>query len=158
MLDHLIILSSRITVKTTHDSPVLKTMLNRMRNLGIDLKGSIFDADKGYDSDERCRQVFEMQMLPNISQRKNATNCNKRFRRKAAKIFDVTVYQYRGLIEGIFGVEESQHHQLYCRFKNKTNQQRFGQIKSIGWNLEVLNRLQCANRLQIKVKRYVDVN
>jgi len=158
VLDHLVILSSRITTKKTHDSPVLRTMLNMMKRIGIDLRGSIFDADKGYDSDDRCRQIFEMEMLPNISQRKNATNRNKRFRREAARIFDVTVYRYRGLIEGIFGAEESEHHQLYCRLKKRQNQQRWGQIKSIGWNLEVLNRLQCANRLRIEMKGYVNVN
>jgi hypothetical protein len=99
-----------------------------------------------------------MEMLPNISQRKNATNKNKRFRRKAAKMFDVAVYHYRGLIEGIFGAEESEHHQLYCRLRKRDNQQRWGQIKSIGWNLEVLNRLQCAARLGIEVKQYAIPN
>jgi len=158
VLDHLVILSSRITTKKTHDSPILKTMLNRMKRIGIDLRGCIFDADKGYDSDDRCGQIFEMEMFPNISQRKNATNRNKRFRRQAAKLFDVDVYRYRGLIEGIFGAEESEHHQLYCRLKKRQNQQRWGQIKSIGWNLEVLNRLQCANSLRIEVKGYVNVN
>jgi len=69
-----------------------------MKRIGIDLRGSIFDADKGHDSDDRCRQIFEMEMLPNISQRKNATNRSKRFRRRAARLFDVTVYRYRGLI------------------------------------------------------------
>ena len=158
VLDHLVILCSRITSKRTHDSPVLKTMLHRMKKIGIDLGGSIFDADKGYDSDDRCRQIFEMGMMPNISQRENATNRNKRFRRKAARIFDATVYRYRGLIEGIFGAEESEHHQLYCRLKKRQNQQIWGQIKSIGWNLEVLNRLICANKLRIEVKEYVNVN
>lgn len=129
-------------------------MLNKMRALGIDQKGSLFDADKGYDSDDRCKQIFEMGMLPNISQRKNAVNRNKRFRRQSAKIFDVAVYHYRGLIEGIFGAEESEHHQLYCRYKKRSNQQRCGQMKSIGWNLEVLNRLQCATKLGIEVKQY----
>ncbi|MGA8083765.1 MAG: hypothetical protein WB988_18080, partial [Candidatus Nitrosopolaris sp.] len=42
---------------------------------------------------------------------------------------------------------EAKHHQLYCRFRLKNNQKRFGLIKSIGWNIEVLNRLQCANKL-----------
>ena len=158
ILDHLVILSSRITNSRTHDSPVLKTMLNKMRALGIDLKGFLFDAGKGYDSDDRCKQIFGMGMLPNISQRKNATNKNKRFRRQAAKIFDVAVYRYRGLIEGIFGAEESEHHQLYCRLKKRSNQQRWGQMKSIGWNLEVLNRLQCATKLGIEVKQYEIVN
>ncbi len=52
-------------------------MLNKMKKHGMDLKGLLFDADKEYDSDYRCRQIFEMGMLPNISQRKNATNKNK---------------------------------------------------------------------------------
>ena len=78
--------------------------------------------------------------------------------RKAAKIFNASIYHYRGLIEGIFGAEETKHHQLYCRFRLKNNQKRFGLIKSIGWNLEVLNRLQCANKLGLKITQYAISN
>src|SRR6476619_1113457 len=49
ILDHLIILSTRLTSKKTHDSPVLRTMLNRLKKYGVDLAGSIFNGDKGYD-------------------------------------------------------------------------------------------------------------
>ena len=35
-----------------------------------------------------------------------------------------SIYHYRGLIEGIFGAEETKHHQLYCRFRLKNNQKR----------------------------------
>ncbi|MFY9796974.1 MAG: hypothetical protein WAJ93_14910, partial [Candidatus Nitrosopolaris sp.] len=73
-------------------------------------------------------------------------------------IFDASIYHYRGLIEGIFGAEEAKHHQLYCRFRLKNNQKRFGLVKSIGWNIEVLNRLQCANKLGLKVTRYAISN
>jgi hypothetical protein len=48
-----------------------------------------------------------MEILPNISERGNVTNRNKRFRRKAAEMFDVDIYRYCGLIEWIFGAEES---------------------------------------------------
>ena len=51
ILDHLIILSTRLTSKKTHDSPVLRTMLNRLKKYGVDLAGSIFNADKGYDGE-----------------------------------------------------------------------------------------------------------
>ncbi|HXX97714.1 MAG TPA: hypothetical protein VEL11_11425 [Candidatus Bathyarchaeia archaeon] len=84
-------------------------------------------------------------MLPNIKQRTNAKKGKNR--KKAAKIFNASIYHYRGLIEG---AEENKHHQLYCRVRLKNNQKRFGLIKSIGWNLQVLNRLQCANKLRLK--------
>ena len=62
--------------------------------------------------------------------------------------------------EGIFGAEETahHHHQLYCRFRLKNNKIRFGLIMGIGWNLCVLNRLQCAKRLEIKMTQYVISN
>ena len=78
--------------------------------------------------------------------------------RRLQKIFNASIYHYRGLIEGIFGAEETKHHQLYCRFRLKNNQKRFGLIKSVGWNLEVLNRLQCANKLGLKVTQYAISN
>ncbi|MGC1931587.1 MAG: hypothetical protein WA667_21660 [Candidatus Nitrosopolaris sp.] len=42
--------------------------------------------------------------------------------------------------------------------KLTNNRKRFGLIKSIGWNLEVLNRLQCANRLGLKITQYAISN
>src|SRR2546423_869426 len=60
--------------------------------------------------------------------------------------------------EGIIGAEETEHHQLYCRFRLKNNQKRFGLIKALAWNLEVLNRLQCANKLGINVTQYAIPN
>src|SRR3954469_11206643 len=90
---------------------------------------------------------------------RDRTNAKKgKNRKKAAKIFNTSIYHYRGLIEGIFGAEETKHHQLYCRFRLKNNQKRFGLIKSVGWNLEVLNRLQCANKLGLKVTQYAISN
>src|SRR6476620_9159423 len=101
--------------------------------------------------------LFCICVLPNIKQRTNAKKGKNR--KKAAKIFNASIYHYRGLIEGIFGAEETKkHHQLYCRFRLKNNQKRFGLIKSVGWNLEVLNRLQCANKLGLKVAQYAISN
>jgi hypothetical protein len=156
ILDHLIILSTRLTCKKTHDSPVLRTMLNRLKKYGVDLAGSIFNGDKGYDGERNFVSLFCIYVLPNIKQRTNAKKGKNR--KKAAKIFNASIYHYRGLIEGIFGAEETKHHQLYCRFRLKNNQKRFGLIKSVGWNLEVLNRLQCANKLGLKVAQYAISN
>ena len=164
ILDHLIILNTRLTSKKTHDSPVLRTMLNRLKKYRLDFAGSTFNGDRGYDGNKNFQSVFNMNMLPNIKQRKNSKNKNSsskknKYRKKAAKIFNASIYRYRGLIEGIFGAEETKrHHQLYCTFRLKNNQKRFGLIKSIGWNLEVLNRLQCANKLGIKVTPYAISN
>lgn len=160
VLDHLVILNVRTTSKRTHDSPILRTMLNRLKKYGVDLAGSIFNVDRGYDGEDNYKSVFSMYMLPNIKPRINARNKGERmkYRKKASELFNVSVYHYRGLIEGIFGAEETEHHQLYCRFRLKNNQKRFGVIKAIGWNMEVLNRLQCANRLGIKVGQYAISN
>ena len=160
VLDHMIIQSAKVTSKKTGDSPVLRTMLNKLKKYGVNLAGSIFDADTAYDSNDNCKSMFDMDMIPNIKQKENAQNKGEKmkYRREASQIFNVPVYHYRGLIEGIFGAEETEHHQLYCRFRLKGNQERFGIIKAIGWNMEVLNRLRCANRLGIKVKPYAISN
>ena len=104
-----------------------------------------------------------MNMFPNIKQRINANRNkgrNRKYRKKASEIFNLSQYHYRGLIvEGIFGAEETaHHHQLYCRFRLKNNKIRFGLIMGIGWNLCVLNRLQCAKRLEIKITPYAISN
>ncbi|MGA8913897.1 MAG: transposase [Nitrososphaeraceae archaeon] len=98
ILDHLIILSTRLTSKKTHDSPVLRTMLNRLKKYGVDLAGSIFNGDKGYDGERNFESLFCICVLPNIKQRTNAKKGKNR--KKAAKIFNASIYHYRGLIEG----------------------------------------------------------
>lgn len=115
VLDHLVILSLRTTNKNTHDSPVLRTMLNRLKKYGIHIAGSIFNADSGYDGENNYKSIFMMNMFPNIKQRINARNKgkNRKYRKKASEIFNISLYHYRGLIEGIFGAEERAHHQLY---------------------------------------------
>ena len=125
------ILSVRTTNKNTHDSPVLRTMLNRLKKkcgVVVDLlTGSTFNADSGYDGEKNYKSIFMMNIFPNIKQRINARNSkNKKYRKKASEIFNLSQYHYRGLIEGIFGAEERTHHQLYCGFRLKNNKKRFG--------------------------------
>jgi hypothetical protein len=125
----------RTTIKRTYNPPVLRTILNKLKKYVVDLlAGSTFNADSRYDAEDNCKSMFGMDMLPNIKQRINARNkgaCMK-YRRKASRMFNVPVYHYRGLIDGILGAEETEHHQLYCRFRLKNNQERFGLIKAIG--------------------------
>ena len=95
-----------------------------------------------------------MDMTPNIKQRKNATNQNKPNRRRAAQMFDKEEYRWRGLIEGIFCAEETRRHQLHCRFIREDNRRKFAQGRAIAWNIRVLNRFECANRLKIPIPSY----
>ena len=39
----------------------------------------------------------------------------------AEEPFDPVVYKKREMIKGIFGIEETKHHRLYCRFCKKAN-------------------------------------
>jgi hypothetical protein len=114
--------------------------------------GSLKIEDASYNTEEKKKGAEQASVLPNIKQRTNVKKGKNR--KKAAKIFNASIYHYRVLIEGIFCAEENKHHQLYCRFGLKNNQKRFGLIKSIGWNLQVLNRLQCANKLGLKLTQY----
>lgn len=52
----------------TYDSPLLRTMLNRLKKYGINLAGSIFNADSGYDGENNYKSIFMMNMFPNIKQ------------------------------------------------------------------------------------------
>ena len=94
ILDHLIILSVRVTSKKTHDSPVLRTMLNRSKKSGVDLAGSIFNADRGYDGDKNFQSIFGMEMLPNIKQRINARNKGKNRESIGRRLRRYSTYHY----------------------------------------------------------------
>jgi hypothetical protein len=142
-----------MTSSKTHDSPVLRRMLNNVKGI-FDLHGSIMNADRAYDADTNFESLYNMNIHPNIKQRENAVSRILRHRKMASREFDVEIYHYRGLIEGIFGAEEKANHRLHCRYFIRQNQRRFGIITAIGWNVRVLNRLQCANRMGIPVLQY----
>lgn len=93
-------------------------------------------------------------MNPNIKQRKDATNRSKSSRKKAAEMFDDKEYRLRGMIEGIFGAEETRRHQLHCRFIREDSRRRFPKGRAISWNIRVLNRFKWANRLGIPIPSY----
>jgi hypothetical protein len=46
ILDHLIILNTCVTSKKTHDSPVRRAKFNMLKKCGVDLAGSVFNAEK----------------------------------------------------------------------------------------------------------------
>jgi Transposase DDE domain len=153
ILDYLIILRAKITTEHTHDSPVLRGLLPKSRFAGI-LKGSVFNADRAYNAEENFKRISELSTIPNIKQKAVLAPGHRRksqpYRIRARKLFDEKKYHYRGLIESIFGAEESDGRNLKTNFRIKQNQERWGKIVAIGWNLNVLNRLKSANILGIK--------
>ncbi|MHB8566705.1 MAG: hypothetical protein ACYC7D_08175 [Nitrososphaerales archaeon] len=69
-------------------------------------------------------------MIPNIKQRllqkgpKGPGHKRLFYRSRAAKIFDEGTYHYRGMIEAIFGAEETVGHNLKTRFRITKNRER----------------------------------
>ena len=154
-----VILEAVITPGNANDGKVLRVMLDGMRRHGPEPAPSLFNADRGYDSDENFRMLFGMSMIPNIKQRRHPahggrSNRGKPSRSRAAGIFNSDEYGQRGMIEGIFGGEESKRHQLHCRLIREDNRLRFGKIRAIAWNIKVLNRFRCARRLRIHIPAY----
>ena len=145
-----VILSCAMTPSTVADTDMLPALLAKSRKMGRSFAGWAFHADRGYDSDQNCKAVFDMGMRPNILQRKseensgNRRNVGKPFRRRAAEMFDPARYERRRMIEGIFGAEESNNHRLRCRYRKKGTQERFGALLALTWNACALNRILCA--------------
>ena len=52
------------------------------------------------------------------------------------------------------GSEETRRHQLHCRFVLEDNRRQFAKGRAIAWNIRVLNRFECANRLNIPIPSY----
>ena len=149
-----IILAAIATPGNISDTTVLPAMLHKITSHGFKFKNYFFNADKGYDSDQNFMFLFMFGMIPNIKQRKNATNDYTPYRKKGAKVFDKEEYPTRAHIEGIFGAEETRNHQLRCRFILEGNRKRFALGRAISWNIRVLNRFECANRLRIPIPSY----
>ena len=149
-----IVLAAFTTPGNVNDTTMLPAMPDEIKRRGFDFAGHFFDGDRGYDSDDNCEKLFWMGMIPNIRQRKDAVNRGKPCRKKAARLFNDDEYRKRALIEGIFGAEETRGHQLLCRFVREDNRRRFAKGRAIAWNIRVLNRFQCANRLNILIPSY----
>jgi hypothetical protein len=88
-------------------------MLNRLKKYGINLAGSIFNADSSYDGEKQLQvNLYMMNMFPNIRQRINANRNkgrNRKYRKKASEIFNISLYHYRGLIEKEYLELRKQH-------------------------------------------------
>ena len=149
-----IILESEITPGNVSDMTMLPPMLGEMERQGLSSGLPVFHADRGYDSNHNCQVPFGMGIIPNIKQRGGAVNRGKPYRSRAAKIFDEDEYHQRGMVEEVFGGEESKRHQPHCRFILPDNRRRFGKIRAIAWNIKVLNRFRCARMRGVGIPPY----
>ena len=90
-----------------------------------------------------------MGMHPNIKQRRSAGNSGNRrnvgrpFRRRAEKMFDPDGYKRRGMVEGIFGAEETAGHRLRCRYRKEPARERFGTVLAIARDACAPSRIRC---------------
>ena len=141
---------ARMTPSSVADTDMLPPLLEQAEEMGRSLAGWWLHADRGYDSDRNCRAALDAGMRPNIDQRKSGRNSGnrrsvgKRFRRRAAALFDRARYGKRMMVEGIFGTEETRARRLLCGYRKKETQERFGMLLAITWNVRALNRIRCA--------------
>ena len=67
-------------------------------------------------------------------------------------MFSDSEYRKRALIEGIFGAGDPAA-PAHCRFVRKDNRRLFAKGRAIAC-IRVLNRFECANRLNIPIPSY----
>lgn len=148
VLDYNIILATKVTSKYAADSPTFRQLFRPLPQM----EGSVLDADKAYDSDLNCMLAYEKGMKPNIKQRDMAgKNRGLRFRKRAGEEFDEALYRFRGLVEGIFGAQETENGlKIRCRLRRM--RRKWGLALSVGHNLAVCNRLEFARQLSIELK------
>ena len=150
-----VILLAAMMPSNVTDTDMLSSLLEKSKKLGRSFAGWWFHADRGYDSNRNYEAVFDMEMRPNIDQRKsrensgNRRNAGKRFRRRAAALFDRWRYRKRRMVEGIFGAEEKRAHRLLCRYRKKETQERFDVPLAVTSNVRALNRIRCAAELTV---------
>lgn len=125
-----IILESETIPDNINDMTLLPSMLDEMRRPCLLPGPSVFHADRRHDLNYNYQTLFEMGITSNTKQRSGSINRGKSYRSRKTKILDEECHQ-RGMIESIFGGEESKHHQLHYRFIQLDNRHRFGKIRTI---------------------------
>lgn len=149
-----VILAAMATPGNANDVNTLVAMLAEMRRRGFEFAGRLFHADRGYDAEYNYWMIFWMGMIPNIRQRRGATNRSTPSRRKAARLFDPDECRLRALIEGVFGAEEGRGTSCTAGFVRTDNRLRNALGRAIAWNVRALNRFEWANRLKVPIPSY----
>ena len=85
-----------------------------VKNLGINIAGSVMSLDGGYDSASNRKMIFNAQMIPNINENKRNRKTPKRGRKR---IFSQAIYKERfRTIERVFAWEDK-FKRLLLRFE-----------------------------------------
>ena len=101
-----------------NESPLLQKLLPQVtriaKQVGLDLKNTIFSCDGVYDSRANRKAIFNRGMVPNIPENPRGRKTPKRGRNR---IFELTIFQERfKTIERIFAWEDK-FRRLLLRFE-----------------------------------------
>lgn len=114
-----IITSTGIVAGNHHDAFDLKSHLQEafwmLKQLGLDIKGSFFNADSAFDSKEARKLCFDHGVRPNIME--NMRN-RKKPKRGRPRHFDDTIYKRRFVAERTFAWVDK-FKRLLIRFERK---------------------------------------
>ena len=120
--------------------------LAEIRRRGFDFSGNVFDADRGYDADYLQGSVLDGHDTQHAEKGRRQSGASQAPRRQPGCLT-------HGLVEGIFGAEESRRHSFTADSCAKTigaglprDEQSHGS--------RVLNRFECACRLNIPIPSY----
>jgi transposase len=93
-----------------------------VKEIGLDIRGKIFNLDMGFDSKPNRKIVWNFGMKPNIPE--NIRNRNKSKPKKGRpRYFDEEIYDGRFSVERTFGWEDS-YRRLVIRYDRKSSNYR----------------------------------
>ena len=100
-----------------HDTTLLPSILNYLSDLkkaiGLELKGTFFNLDAGFDSLINRKYIFNRQMTPNIKENPRNRQHPKKGRKR---LFDQDVYSLRYCVERTFAWKDK-FKRLLIRFE-----------------------------------------
>jgi len=116
-----------------HDTILLPKSLNHLsqlkKSIGLELKGTLFNLDAGFDSLINRKYIFNRQMKPNIKENPRNRQQPKRGRKR---LFDKEIYSLRYCVERTFAWQDK-FKRLLIRFE--TIQARHQAFKLIAYTL-----------------------
>ena len=124
-----------------HDTTLLPKSLNHLMNLkksiSLELNGTLFNLDSGFDSLVNRKYIFNRQMKPNIKENPRNRKSPKKGRKR---LFDKEAYKLRFCVERTFAWKDK-FKRLLIRFE--TIQARYQAFKLIAYTLINIREFCC---------------